>query len=194
MGQGPQFDVSPFLSQDEGQHFDRKSLLHGSPGQKQPAINVRCAIRWREDDHTITGQRLPAKALESLLAVPQALLQPPPPPGFVVAIEGHELVVFDVPSADGPVQVTGDGLPLRIGDQTIETTESKIRATTVPSYLASAQRISTMRSSGGCSRPTATPRWTTPASAASWVSIPSVPARSCGGFAIGGSGGWIEGS
>jgi len=36
--------------------------------------------------------------------------------------------VFDVPSADGPVQVTGDGFPLRICDQTIETSESKIRA------------------------------------------------------------------
>jgi hypothetical protein len=24
-GQGPRFDVQPFLSQDEGQHFDRKS-------------------------------------------------------------------------------------------------------------------------------------------------------------------------
>jgi ATP-dependent DNA helicase RecG len=46
----------------------------------------------------------------------------------VVAVEGHELVVFDVPSADSPVQVTGDGFPLRIGDQTIETSESKIRA------------------------------------------------------------------
>ena len=36
--------------------------------------------------------------------------------------------MFDVPSADAPVQVTGDGFPLRIGDQTIETSESKIRA------------------------------------------------------------------
>jgi predicted HTH transcriptional regulator len=46
----------------------------------------------------------------------------------VVPYSGHELLVFDVPSADAPVQVTGDGFPLRIGDQTIETSESKIRA------------------------------------------------------------------
>jgi len=26
--------VKPFLSQDEGQHFDRKSLFHGPPGEK----------------------------------------------------------------------------------------------------------------------------------------------------------------
>jgi hypothetical protein len=35
-GQGPRFDVKPFLNQDEGQHFDRKSLFHGPPGKKQP--------------------------------------------------------------------------------------------------------------------------------------------------------------
>ena len=33
-GQGPLFDVQPFLNQDEGQHFDRKSLFHGPPGEK----------------------------------------------------------------------------------------------------------------------------------------------------------------
>jgi len=129
MGQGPLFDVSPFLSQDEGQHFDRKSLFHGPPGEKKPrdrrAVRDEVAryvagfanaeggvlILGIEDDHTITGHRLPPKALESLLAMPQARLQPPQPPGFVVSVEGNELVVFDVPSAGGPVQVTGDGFP-----------------------------------------------------------------------------------
>lgn len=33
-GQGPRFDVKPFLSQDEGQHFDRNSLFQGPPGEK----------------------------------------------------------------------------------------------------------------------------------------------------------------
>ena len=46
-----------------------------------------------EDDHTMTGHRLPPKALESLLAVPQSRLQPPQPPGFVGPVEGQELVV-----------------------------------------------------------------------------------------------------
>jgi hypothetical protein len=44
-GQGPRFDVKPFLNQDEGQHFDRKSLFHGPPGEKHPAIVARCVIR-----------------------------------------------------------------------------------------------------------------------------------------------------
>ena len=29
------FDITPFLDQDEGQHFDRKSLLHGPPDTKR---------------------------------------------------------------------------------------------------------------------------------------------------------------
>jgi ATP-dependent DNA helicase RecG len=140
------FDVTPFLTQDEGQHFDRKSLFHGPPEAKKPRARkeVRDQVaRWvagfanaeggvlilgLEDDHTISGHHLPPNALQTLLAVPQARCQPPQPPGFVVPHNGHELVVFDVPSADGPVQVTGDGFPLRIGDQTIEASESKIQA------------------------------------------------------------------
>ena len=75
-GYQPQFDVTPCLSQDEGQHFDRKSLFHGpSGGALCGCLCQRC--------------------------------------GGV---------------ADGPVQVTGDGFPVRIGDQTIETSDSKIRA------------------------------------------------------------------
>ena len=140
------FDVEPFLTQDEGQHFERKSLFHGPPEAKKPRDRreVRDQVaRWVagfanaeggvlilgiEDDHTVSDHHLPPTALQTLLAVPQARCQPPLPPGFVVPYSGHELLVFDVPSADAPVQVTGDGFPLRIGDQTIETSESKIRA------------------------------------------------------------------
>lgn len=31
----PKFDVTPFLTQVEGQHFDRKSMLEGPPGEKR---------------------------------------------------------------------------------------------------------------------------------------------------------------
>jgi ATP-dependent DNA helicase RecG len=140
------FDVTPFLHQDEGQHFDRKSLFHGPPESKKPRDRkeVRDQVaRWVagfanaeggvlilgiEDDHSITGHQLPPAALQTLLSVPQARCEPPLPPGFVVPHDGHELVVFDVPSTDGPVQVTGDGFPLRMGDQTVDSSETKIRA------------------------------------------------------------------
>jgi len=124
-GQGPRFDVQPFLSQDEGQHFDRKSLFHGPPGEKQPRdrrelrdqvaryvagfANAEGGVLMLgiEDDHSITGHRLPPKALESLLAVTQARLQPPLPGGFLITHGNYELVVFDVPSADAPVASVG---------------------------------------------------------------------------------------
>lgn len=140
------FDVTPFLHQDEGQHFDRKSLFHGPPESKKPRdrkeVRDQVAryvagfanaeggvlILGIEDDHTITGHQLPQSALQTLLSVPQSRCEPPLPPGLVVPHDGHELVVFDVPSTDGPVQVTGDGFPLRMGDQTVDSSETKIRA------------------------------------------------------------------
>ena len=48
------------------------------------------------------------------------------------------------------------------------------------------KRRSATKSSERCSRRTEAPKWTTPACAASWVSIPSAPVRSCGGHGIGG--------
>jgi ATP-dependent DNA helicase RecG len=108
------FDVTPFLTQDEGQHFERKSLFHGPPEAKKPRDRreVRDQVaRWVagfanaeggvlilgiEDDHTVSGHQLPPTALQNLLAVPQARCQPPLPPGFVVPHSGHELLVFHV--------------------------------------------------------------------------------------------------
>ncbi len=89
MGPVPLFDASPFLSQDEGQHFDRKSLFQGPPGKKQSRdrkeVRDQVAryvagfanaeggvlILGIEDDHTVTGHRLPPKALESLWRFPR---------------------------------------------------------------------------------------------------------------------------
>ena len=89
-GSGADFDVTPFLHQDEGQHFDRKSLLHGPPDAKTPRDRKEVRdqeARWVagfanaeggvlilgiEDDHTLSGHQLPPAALQTLLAVPQA--------------------------------------------------------------------------------------------------------------------------
>ncbi|MGB5147005.1 MAG: ATP-binding protein [Porticoccaceae bacterium] len=142
----PAFDITPFLHQDEGQHFDRKSLYEGTEGAKR-ARNRR-AVRDQvaeyvagfanaeggvlvlgiEDDHSVTGHSLPADALASLLSTPRARLQPPQSEGFLVETQGKQLIVFDVPAADVPVQVVGDGFPLRIGDKTLQVSETQIRA------------------------------------------------------------------
>jgi len=75
-----QFDVTPFLRQDEGQHFDRKSMWEGPEGAKRArdrrAVRDQVAeyvaafanaeggilILGIEDDHTLSGHGLPAKA------------------------------------------------------------------------------------------------------------------------------------
>jgi ATP-dependent DNA helicase RecG len=140
----PRFDVTPFLNQDEGQHYDRKSMYTGPDGAKRPRdrkeVRDQVAeyvagfanaeggvlILGIEDDYTITGHRLPVDALRSLLQTPQNRLTPQQPAGFTVMVGDKQLIVFDVPAADVPVQVDGNGFPLRIGDKTIQTSESKI--------------------------------------------------------------------
>jgi ATP-dependent DNA helicase RecG len=142
----PRFDPTPFLGQDEGQHFDRKSLFEGPEGAKR--ARDRRAVRDQvaeyvaafanaeggvlmlgvEDDGTVTGHALPAKALSSLLSTPRTRLQPPQPDGFVVEVQGKPVVVYDVPASDVPVQVVGDGFPLRMGDRTVQATETQITA------------------------------------------------------------------
>ncbi len=145
----PKFDVTPFLDQDqaEGQHFDRKSMLEGPPGAKrardrremreQVAEYVAAfanadggvLLLGVEDDGEVTGHGLPRRAVKSLLDTPRVRLDPPQPPGFTVSHEGVELIVFDVPAADSPVQMTGNGFPLRVGDQTVRARETRVAAT-----------------------------------------------------------------
>ena len=141
------FDIQPFLRQKEGQHFERKSMWHGPAGKKRPRDRQKVReeaaeyvaafanadggvlLLGIEDDGTVTGHDLPAKALASLLSAPANRLDPPQPDGFVVMHEGREVIVFDVPACDVPVQMRGNGFPLRVGDQTIQAKERRIAET-----------------------------------------------------------------
>jgi ATP-dependent DNA helicase RecG len=140
------FDLTPYLTQDESQHYDRKSLFEGPPGRKR--ARDRRSVRDQvaryvaafanaeggvlvlgiEDDGTLTGHDLPPDARAALLSTPQTRLRPAQPEGFPITVQGKEVVVFDVPASDVPVQVVGDGFPLRMGDQTVEATERQIEA------------------------------------------------------------------
>jgi ATP-dependent DNA helicase RecG len=142
---GPTFDLTPFLGRDEGQHFDRKSMFEGEDGKKRPRDRrkVRDQVAEQvagfanaeggvlilgiEDDHRVTGHQLPPAALAALLDVPRVRLHPAQPPGFVLEHDGYSLIVFDVPNCDVPVRVEGDGFPLRIGDKTMQVSESHIQ-------------------------------------------------------------------
>jgi len=81
-----------------------------------------------EDGGATTGHRYPASAVRAMLESPRARLRPPQPEGFVVEHEGQPLLVFDVPASDVPVQVDGDGFPLRMGDRTVQASETQIQA------------------------------------------------------------------
>lgn len=145
MTTAPTFDLTPFLGRDEGQHYDRKSMFEGEDGKKRPRDRrkVRDQVAEQvagfanaeggvlilgiEDDHRVTGHQLPPDALAALLDVPRGRLHPPQPQGFVLQHDGHSLIVFDVPNCDVPVRVEGDGFPLRIGDKTMQVSESHIQ-------------------------------------------------------------------
>ncbi|QDG50208.1 hypothetical protein FIV42_05530 [Persicimonas caeni] len=140
------FDPTPYLTQDEGQHYERKPLFEGRPGAKKARdrrevrdqvaeyvaafANAEGGILLLgvEDDCVVTGHDYSERPLEHVLNVPQARLEPPQAPGFVVEHDGHEVIVFDVQASDVPVQVTGDGFPLRMGDRTVQASESQIRS------------------------------------------------------------------
>ncbi len=140
------FDVRPFLRQDEGQHFDRKSLFEGADGSKRPrnkrAVRDQVAeyvaafanaeggvlILGIEDDGTVSGHRYTTDAVRSILETPRTRLRPPQPRGFALQHEGHELLIFDVSASDVAIQVDGNGFPLRMGDRTVQASESQIQA------------------------------------------------------------------
>lgn len=139
-------DPTTFLTRAEGTHFDRKSLFEGPPNAKAPrdrkTVRDQIAtyaaafanaeggvlILGVEDDGTPTGHRYPQQVVDQMLNVPRDRLVPSLPPGEVVSYAGVELLVFEIPMASEPVQVTGDGFPLRIGDTTIQANPEQIQA------------------------------------------------------------------
>ena len=152
------FDINPFLTQSEGQTYDRKSLFEGVPGKKQSrkirAVRNQVAkyvsaftnadggllVLGIEDNGEVTGHALRPNALSELLNVPQNRLHPPQPEGFTTEAEGKEIIVFDVPCSDVPVIVNGGGSYLRVGDQTVQIRESFILASKVDGMTNSWER------------------------------------------------------
>ncbi|MFO0642571.1 MAG: ATP-binding protein [Polyangiaceae bacterium] len=86
------------------------------------------AIFGIEDDGSVTGHTYPKDAVDEMLRVPSSRVQPPLADGFRVTYESKELLVFEVPAADAPIMVTGNGYPLRVGDTIVKMEEPKIRA------------------------------------------------------------------
>lgn len=140
------FDITPFLRQDEGQYFDRKSLFAGVADAKSPRdrreVRDQVAeyvaafanaeggvlILGIEDDGEITGHAYPDDAERAILEVPRTRLRPPLEPGFVVEHAGKRLLVFEITASDVAVRVDGGGVPLRINSSTVHTSEATVAA------------------------------------------------------------------
>lgn len=141
-----QRDLTTFLTQPEGQFFDRKSLFRGPAHERRPRDRreVRDQIaRWVagfanadggslvlgvEDDGTVTGHNYPADVIDQMLQVPTQRLSPPQPAGERVIWQGCEILVFEVPAAEQAVMVHGNGFPRRSHDEVFQDSELAINA------------------------------------------------------------------
>lgn len=130
-------DLPRLVRGPEGLYFERKSLFEGPEGQKKArdrqairddvaAVTAAFAnadggtlVLGVEDDGTVTGHHLPETAVDDILMVPERRLTPPLRRGERAAVEGHEILVFEVESAPIPVMVQGDGYPCRVGDAVV---------------------------------------------------------------------------
>lgn len=139
-------DLASLLNQPEGQYFECKSLWEGPRDQCRPRNkrNVRdqiaeyvaafanadggtlvCGI---EDDGAISGHGYTSDAIETMLQTPVTRLTPPQSPGERITWNNHELLIFEVSSAERAVMVHGDGFPRRVHDSTVMESEEVINA------------------------------------------------------------------
>jgi len=139
-------DLARLLALPEGQYFERKSLWHGSPQQRQTrdrrevrnqiAVYVAAfanadggtLVMGVEDDGTPTGHGYPEEAIEQMLLTPAQRLRPPHPPGERILWQGHELLIFQVTAAKRAVMVHGNGFPRRVHDEVVQESEEAINA------------------------------------------------------------------
>jgi ATP-dependent DNA helicase RecG len=132
------------IATDEGQYFERKSLLQGRPDARthRDRRTVRDEVAKHvaafanadggtlvlgvEDDGTVTGCPYPDDEISSILAVPANRLRPALPGGSVVELDGQRLLVFEVQAAARAVMVVGDGFPRRDLDEVHQSSEEAI--------------------------------------------------------------------
>lgn len=82
-----------------------------------------------EDDGTPTGHGYDHEDLDSFVAVPTRRLRSPMSCDHqLLDIDGHEILVIEVPRAPRAVMVDGDGYPYRTGDRVIAESEERINA------------------------------------------------------------------
>ena len=131
-------ELRALLEREEGQFLEFKSLWDLSTGSPH-SLNRRTArdfvaecvaafanadggtlLLGVEDDGTPTGHGYPPEAVADLIAVPERRLRPPLRCRVQQAsLDGHEILVFEVPIAPEAVMVEANGFPYRVGDRVV---------------------------------------------------------------------------
>jgi len=131
-------ELRDLLQRDEGQFLEFKSVWDRSDDEpirlKRRAVRDMIAetmaafanadggllLLGVEDDGEPTGHDYPDEAIDEFAAVAQRRLRPAVGCGFArLAIDGKEILAFDVPIAAEAVMVDGNGFPYRVGDQVV---------------------------------------------------------------------------
>ena len=131
-------ELRALLEREEGQFLEFKSLWDLSTGSPH-SLNRRTArdfvaecvaafanadggtlLLGVEDDGTPTGHGYPPEAVADLIAVPERRLRPPLRCRVQQAsLDGHEILVFEVPIAPEAVMIEANGFPYRVGDRVV---------------------------------------------------------------------------
>ena len=129
-------EIRALLQRDEGQFLEFKSLWDRG-ASKHKALDRRkvrdqiaeyvaafanadggTLLLGVEDDGTPSGHAYPEEAIDGFFAVPgQRLRAAVPCRTGRVTLDGHEVLVFEIPMTPEAVMMQGDGFPYRTGDQ-----------------------------------------------------------------------------
>lgn len=146
----PLFDeaeVRILLQRDEGQFLDFKSLWDRSTAaprtldrrQVRDTIAEYLAafanadggtlVLGVNDDGTPSGHAYPEEAVQGFLGVADTRLRPTLTVDVQrITLDGHELIIFEVPMSAEAVMVEGNGFPYRVGDRVLREPQEVINA------------------------------------------------------------------
>jgi len=142
-----EIELRALLEREEGQFLEFKSLWDLS-GQSRRPLDRRQArdivaegvaafanadggtlLLGVEDDGTPSGHGYPPDAVDDLLAVAERRLRPPVRCGRQRAVlDGHEVLIVQVPIAAEAVMVEANGFPCRVGDRVLREPQEVINA------------------------------------------------------------------
>lgn len=140
-------ELSALVRREEGQFLEFKSLWDQSRGSRRALDRRRardflaeCVAAFAnadggtlllgvEDDGTPSGHAYPDEAVANLLAVPERRLHPRVRCRSQRAmLDGHEVLVVQVPIAPEAVMVVANGFPYRVGDRILREPQEVINA------------------------------------------------------------------